>query len=142
MVQSLSFRYGFIPKAWKNISDVMLLKKAGVYWTSKMRMIILMNAEFNLNNKKLGKELMEHAKRNKFLQAEQYGTRKRHSLIRATLNKRLTADIRRTKKLAMALAQTNMKSYYNLVSNNIALLVMRAHGAPKEAVLSMFKTLQ
>ncbi len=37
------------------MTDVEILKKAGGYDIEKMRTIMLMNSEFNMNNKKLGR---------------------------------------------------------------------------------------
>jgi hypothetical protein len=38
--------------------DVEILKKEGVHDIAKMRTITLMNAEFQMNNKKIGREVM------------------------------------------------------------------------------------
>jgi hypothetical protein len=38
--------------------DVKILKKMGIYDVELMRTIQLMHAEFNMNNKKLGRDMM------------------------------------------------------------------------------------
>ena len=48
-LRSLPYQYGFIPEAWIPMTDVEILKKAGVYDIEKMRTILLMNSEFNIN---------------------------------------------------------------------------------------------
>ena len=53
-IRSMPYKYGFAPTNWLQITDVEILKKLGVYDIKKMRTIQLMNAEFNMNNKKLG----------------------------------------------------------------------------------------
>ena len=55
-MRSLPYEHGFAPDLWKEIVDVEILKKAGVYNIEKMRTITLMHSDFNMNNKKLGKE--------------------------------------------------------------------------------------
>jgi hypothetical protein len=55
---SLPYHYGFAPTQWKMMTDVELLKKAMVYNVTKMRTILLMNPEFNINNKKLAQDVM------------------------------------------------------------------------------------
>jgi hypothetical protein len=60
------------------MTDVEILKKAGVYDVEKMRTILLMNAEFNMNNKKLGQDMMNHAEKHGALAREQYRSRQNH----------------------------------------------------------------
>jgi hypothetical protein len=57
-----------------------------------MRTILLMNAEFNINNKKLGREMMVNAELHGEIAREQYQSRRHHQCILAALNKRLTMD--------------------------------------------------
>jgi hypothetical protein len=56
------------------MTDMAILKKAGVYDAKKMRTILLMNAEFNMNNKKLGLEMMVNAELHGKIAREQYGS--------------------------------------------------------------------
>ena len=93
--RSLPYQFGFTPETWKTISDVEILKKTGVYDIEGMRTITLMNSEFNINNKKLGRDMMQHAKQHHLLAPEQYGGRKHHRSIIAALNKWLTMDLLR-----------------------------------------------
>jgi hypothetical protein len=58
----LPYRLGFSPEAWQTITDVEILKKAGIYDVELMRTIQLMHAEFNMINKKLGWDMMSFAK--------------------------------------------------------------------------------
>ena len=61
LLRSLPMQYGFTPQAWMYITDVAILKKAGLYDVEKMRTIQLMHAEFNANNKHLGRMVMRNA---------------------------------------------------------------------------------
>ncbi len=92
-LRSLPYQHGFTPAAWLPVTDVEILKKAGVYDVEKMCTILLMNAEFNMNNKKLGRDMMNHAEQHGALAREQYGSRRNHQCILAALNKRLTMDL-------------------------------------------------
>ena len=78
MLRNLPYKYGFSPSHWQEITDIAILKKAGVYDVEKMRTITLMDATFNMNNKQLGRDLMAHAEFLKNLPREQYGSRKNH----------------------------------------------------------------
>ena len=95
------------------MTDVEILKKAGVYDVEKMHTILLMNAKFNMNNKKLGCDMMHHAKKHSALAREQYGSRRNHQCILAALNKRLTMDLLRQTRRAGALCANDAKSCYD-----------------------------
>jgi hypothetical protein len=55
---SFPYQHGLMPREWLPMMDVEILKKAGVY-DGKMRTILLMNAEFNMNNNKLGQDMTD-----------------------------------------------------------------------------------
>jgi hypothetical protein len=55
------YQFGFSPEAWQTITDVEIFKKAGIYDMELMRTIQRMHAEFNMNNKKLGQDMMSFA---------------------------------------------------------------------------------
>ena len=94
-IRSLPYHYGFSPELWKQVTDVAILKKSGVHDVEKMRTIMLLNAEFNINNKKLGRDMMRLAESHSLIPCEQYGSRKDHECILAALNKHLTMDLLR-----------------------------------------------
>ena len=58
LLRALPHKFGFVPEAFRNIQDFLILKKAGFYNVEKMRIITLMGAMFNMNNKKIGREVM------------------------------------------------------------------------------------
>ena len=113
LICSLPYQYGFSPKNWQTISHVEILKKAGEYHIEKMRTITLMNSEFNINNKKLGHDMMKNAKKHHLLAPKQYGGRKHHQSVIAALNKRLTMDLLRMCRQPGALCSNDTKSCYD-----------------------------
>ena len=54
----------------------MLEKAKGNYRVDKLRTILLYEANFNMNNKYFGKDMMKAAEAGKILTPEQYGSRK------------------------------------------------------------------
>jgi hypothetical protein len=94
IMRNIPHSFGFAPKLWKQMTDVEILKKAGVFNVAKMRMILLINADLNMNNKQLGRNMIQHAKHLKVLPRKQYGSRKHLRAIIAALNKHLTMDLR------------------------------------------------
>ena len=84
-----------------------------------------MDAELNINNKKLGQDMMFNAKANHALPLEQYGSRKNLQSVTAALNKRLTMDLLRQKRQAGALCSNDAKSCYDRIVHSVACLSMR-----------------
>ena len=54
-VRFLPLTHRLSPNTWKLATEFDLLKQPGIYVLEKMSTIILMNAEFNMNNKWIGK---------------------------------------------------------------------------------------
>ena len=101
---------GFSPEPWQMITDAMILKKAGVLDVELMHTIQLMHSEFNMNNKKMARDMMKAAESLKLIAREQYGSRKHHQAIMAALNKRLTMDLFRYRRQAGAICSNDAKS--------------------------------
>ena len=64
---TIPYDSGYSPLQWQNRIDVMLEKKGKELKAKKLRTICLMEADFNHNNKKLGRDIMNCAERNKLL---------------------------------------------------------------------------
>ena len=60
-MRSFTLKIGFSPSSWEQITDVEILKKVGVFNVNKMRLIQLMVAEYQANNKMVGRKVIEHA---------------------------------------------------------------------------------
>ena len=107
-----------------------------------MRTIQLLDGQFNMNNKKLGRELMKNAEHHQLIAKEQAGSRKAHRAVLAALKKRLTIDLLRQKKKAGIIISNDAKSCYDRVAHNVAILSMRWLGETNASITSMFKTFQ
>lgn len=138
----LPFKYGFSPDRWKQGIDVMLEKKKGVRQVNKLRAILLYEADFNQNNKLLGKLMLEQAERNGAVAVEQFGSRNQLSAIDQSLNKAFSFDIWRQNQQAGALCSNDAKSCYDQIVHNIASLCMQRVRVPLAPVQSMFQTIQ
>jgi hypothetical protein len=133
---------GYSPLRWQTGIEVMLLKKKDNFHVSKLRAILLFEADFNFNNKRIGRSLMWNAEDNSWVAPEQYGSRKGHSAIDHCLNKRLSFDILRQYKQPGAICINDMKSCYDRIVHSVAAICMRRWGLDKEALRMMFYTLQ
>jgi len=73
----------------------MILKKLFDLRPEKLRLILLMDARFNHNNKLIGKMMMEFREANGLLAKEQYESREQKSAVQHAANKRLVLDVLR-----------------------------------------------
>jgi hypothetical protein len=94
-LQNIPYHTGYGPKTWCNITDLAIEKARGVFLLHKICTIQLMAAEYNTNNKQLGRNMMHHAKSCKVLPEEHGGSRKDRQAAEQVLNKRLAMDITR-----------------------------------------------
>ena len=142
LFRQLPCEHGFSPDSWQVITDVEILEKAGVYDVELMRTTQLMQAEFNMNNKKLGRDVMAFAEQHAVLAPEQFGSRKNHQSVHAALNKRLTMDLLRQLRQAGALCSNDAKSCYDRIVHCIVAIALRRLGMAAAPVKSMLATLQ
>jgi hypothetical protein len=108
---SLPFMYGFANPRWSNEVDVMLEKKAGIRNIHLLRIIGLLEADFNTALKYFfAKRMMSNAERIG-LSDEQWGSRKNRSSIDAAMLKLLMFETARVKRATLA------GTYYDLCAN-------------------------
>ena len=142
LLRNTPLQIGFVPERWKQITDVEILKKPGVYNVDKMRLIQLMPADFQACNKLLGKRVMAHAERMGTLDPDQHGSRKHHRANLACLNKVLLSGIIWQCKMAGAFCMNDAKSCYDRINHSVAVLCYRRQGCPKDVCETLFRTLQ
>ena len=87
---NLPYTTGFSPEQWQKGITLMIWKKANVDLVTKLRIIVLKEADFNYCNKLFGKSTLEHAEKNNLLPKEQYGSRKGHNSITHAVHKKLS----------------------------------------------------
>ena len=141
-IVNIPYTTGYAPKQWKTGVSVMIHKKENEDLVSKLRTITLLEADFNFNNKVLGKETIAHAERNNLIAKEQYGSRKQKCAIDHAVHKALTYDIIRQNRIPAALCSNDAKSCYDRIVHSIASLAYQRLGIPKPPVLCMLKTIQ
>ena len=129
------------PLRWRNATDVMILKKSGLYNVDKLRTIVLYEADFNHNNKFLGRSMMKYAAPRNLIAKEQYSIPKKKA-IDHVLNRRLTFDLARYQKSSLAITSCDLKSCYDRIVHVPAILAMHRLGTPIHPMRSMFRTIQ
>ena len=132
---------GYAPKKWKKGIDSMIPKKKDEWRPEKLRLILLMDARFNHNNKFIGKKMMEQGEKKGYLAREQFGSRKEKSAIEHALNKRITIDIARQSKTPAVYIANDAKSCYDRILLMVAYLTMRQMNIPRVTAISCIETL-
>jgi hypothetical protein len=75
-LRHIPYLTGYAPTNWCNITDLAIEKESGNFRAEKMRTIQLMTAEFNTNNKQLGRDMMRNAEGCHVIPEEHGGSRK------------------------------------------------------------------
>jgi hypothetical protein len=139
LFHSIPFHTGYSPNDWKYGANVMIQKKDKVNLVTKLRTITLTEADFNFNNKLLGKYILAHAERFNLIAKEQYGSRKGKSTINHAIHKRLTFDIMRQLRTHGALCSNDAKSCYDRILHSIASLAYQRLGIAFPQLNACFK---
>ena len=122
---NIPFSTGYSPPEWRTGVSVMIHKKANLDLVTKLRTITLLEADFNFNNKVLGKMTMDHAEKNNLLAKEQYRSRSGKKAIDHAVHKRLTYDIIRQLRIPAALCSNDAKSCFDRMVHSIVNILCR-----------------
>jgi len=108
--RQIPYKHGRANPAISYFTDFQLLKKAAVYDVEKMRTIKPMPAAFNMNNKRTGRKVMKLAEKINLLPDDQAGSRKGHRSNLTALNKVLTNDLIRARRLPSIIIFNDVRS--------------------------------
>lgn len=139
---SLALVHGIALERWSKGLCVMLEKVMGVRLITKLRAILLMEADFNAMNKIVyGERMLDQARKYK-LMPEEIFSEKNKMADDGALSKALFYDIVRQLKRPAGLASVDAANCYDRVAHAIASLVFQAFGTPQSACTSMLTAIQ
>lgn len=139
---SIALHNGIALTRWKSGLCVMIEKSPGVKLISKLRAILLMEADFNAANKIIfGQRMMTNVRRYHLMPDEIFSEKQRMAED-GILSKTLFYDISRQLKAPAALASVDAANCYDRVAHAVASLVFRAMGAQLPMTLSMLTAIQ
>src|SRR5210317_476621 len=141
MIRNIPLLTGFVPAQWTNLMNFAIEKKPGDFRPSKMRMIQLMNSEFQANNKKMGAASMQFAEEHHLIPAGECGARKKHQAIDLALSKRLVWDLLITQRRAAGWISNDAKSCFDRIVHWVAMLALLRFGMTWRVVATAFDTL-
>jgi hypothetical protein len=133
---------GVILDRWSRGLSVMLEKILGCALITKLRSILLMEADFNATNKLIyGNRMLATARKHKLI-PEEICSEKNRLADNGSLTKVLFYDIVRQTCLPAGIAAVDADNCYDRIAYPIALLVFQSLGVPKSAVYSMLAMIQ
>jgi hypothetical protein len=129
-------------KRWSWGLSVMLEKTLGVTLVSKLRAILLMEADFNATNKIVyGDRMMKNVRKYNQMPEEIFSEKNRMA-DDGTLCKTLFYDITRQARVPSAITLVDASNCYNRIAHAIASLVFQAFGVPTTAIETMLSTIE
>ena len=139
---TLALKRGFALDRWARGLSVMLEKMFGCTLVSKLRAILLMEADFNFSNKLVyGVRMMNNVRRHGYMPEEIY-SEKGKTADDGTLAKVLFYDISRQTRTTAGLGCVDAANCYDSVAHAIGSLIPQAFGVPEEAVESMLTAIE
>jgi len=138
---SLISATGAAPERWARGLTVMLEKIAGVASITKLRAILLLEADFNFHNKLIfGSRMLDLARQNDLVPEEIYNEKGR-TAEDAILQQVLMYDTARITKRPLVVAQVDAAQCYDRVALSMAALTLRAFKVHNSLVLAMLRPL-
>ena len=139
---SLISQTGSAPERWARGLSVMLEKIAGVALVTKLRAILLMEADFNYHNKLIfGKRMLDLARKHDLVPEEIY-SEKGKTAEDAVLHQVLAYDIARQKRAPFIVASVDAAQCYDRIAHAMAALTLRASKVPESSVHCMLQPIR
>ena len=141
-MRSLAYTTGFSYRRWKRGLDVQLLKRSNDYRAEKLRTILLLEADFNMNNKVMGADAMRSGERRRLHTRDNYGGRKYLRSVEVNMNQLLTYNSLWGRRGRAIIMSNDAKGCYDRIAHIVVNLALHRFGIPKPALRSMLATIQ
>ena len=142
IMANITLNTGIYPNRWEECVNSMLPKKKDQWQPDQLRLTSLLMADFNHNNKIIGRTAMRWAEERGLLADEQYGSRKRLSAELHALNKRLTLDILQAQRRPGVIIANDAKSCYDRILHFAAYSALRRAGVSRKTIHSMLEPIR
>jgi len=139
---SLVLKHGITLKRWARGLSVMLEKMFGCKLVEKLRVILLMEAEFNFANKQVyGFEILNNVRKYGFMPEEIYSEKNRMAED-GSLAKVLFYDLVRQLRIAAGLGSVDAGNCYDSIAHAIASMMFQAFGVNKDSVQAILVAIE
>ena len=141
-MRSVACATGHSCERWQRGLDVQLLKRAKCWKANKLRTILLLEADFNMNNKAIGADAMRLGEQAKALARDNCGGRKQPQAAEVSLNAQLTFNSVWGKRGRAVIMSNDAKGCCDRTAHVVVDLALRRLGIPKPPLRSMMATIQ
>jgi ribonuclease HI/enamine deaminase RidA (YjgF/YER057c/UK114 family) len=142
-VINLPIGIGFSQTRWQVVINAMLEKIPGKPMLHKLRVIHILEADYNLALKEIfGRRLMQNCERYGALGNRQDGFRKGRSTMRTILQNELLSDYNKRLRVNNFIGLTDISGCFDRILPSIISLINQRNGCPPEAVKSHATTLE
>jgi hypothetical protein len=132
---NLPIKFGFAPERWTHSVTPMLEKDEGKPFLTRLRIIHLFEADYNLFLKILyGKRMVSNGERFHALNDQQHGSRPRRMTMDALFLARLEKDLIRQTKTNSAHMDNDATGCYDRIIVSLGMLACRRLGMPPSAI--------
>ena len=139
---SLPFMYGFANKRWTKLIDVMLEKKKGVRKIHTLRIIGLLEGDFNTALKWfMASQVQRRAEDNNAMSKDQFGSRKDRMAIDAGMIKLLSFESARATKSTMAEVSHDKKACFDRMQTAQSNIYAKKQNVDKNLLICKSKTM-
>ena len=143
IMMTIPFQYQFSPLRWKSSIHCMIEKVKGSPKNDKLRIIQLIEADFNAALKiKISKQLMALAEKHVLLGTQMHGGRRNKGTSDALLTQRLAYDISQQSHIPMVTLNLDATKCYDRIFPNFATLTLGRLGVPLEFGATIAETLK
>jgi hypothetical protein len=138
-LMSIPYQTGFSPSRWHQVVDVMLEKDPGQLRQHRLRIMALIESDYNQSQRiVLARCLTHHMEDKQMMPDMQYGSRPSKLCIRPVLNKVISYDVIRQTKVCGAFIENDAIGCYDRLVNSIVFLELWYLGIP----IQLLKTIQ
>jgi hypothetical protein len=140
---NIPIQAGFSPKRWQKVVNAMLEKIPGKPYLHKLRVIHILEADYNLALKEIfGRRLMWNCEKYGKLGDIQDGFRKGRSTIKTLLHNELVNDYNKRLRRNNFIGLTDISGCFDRIVTPVISLINRKNGCPQAAVAMHASTLE
>ncbi len=141
-LRSIAYSTGFVYERWKTGIDVQILKRIQDFRAEKLRTILQLEADFNMNNKKLNRDLSWKAERDGTFSRDNYGGRKFLRAVEVSMNQHLTYNSIWARRGRAIIMSNDAKGCFDRIAHIVATICMLKMGGPKAPLLGIINAIQ
>ena len=142
IMMSLPFMYGFVNERWTKVIDVMLEKKQGIRKIHMLRIIALLEADFNTALKILfSQKLIKNAEM-VGLNEEQWGSRKNRMALDPAMRNMMTFEYGRYMKATVAMFAADLTACFDRMFPSLSNIAAGKFGMSKSVLVARGETIK